>query len=194
VILGCSNEPQSPPRFQIDPQQATQEAMRIYDQNGDGVLDAKELSASPPLAELLQNLKARTPGHPDSLNAADIQSRLEEWLKAPTVLIASTVTVYLDGAMLEGATVTYEPEPFLGSSYRSHQGQTNSAGAAVLDPDLKEFPDSIYVGLYRVRISKKVDGKETIPAKYNTETELGREIAAGIRNSRANTRFSLESK
>jgi len=168
--------------------------MKIYDKNGDGTLDVKELSASPPLLELLKNLKARTPGHPDSLTVADIAGRFEEWLKAPTILIPSTVTVYLDGKMLEGATVSYEPEPFLGSSYRSHQGQSNSVGAAILEPDLQEFPESIYVGLYRVRVSKKVDGVETIPAKYNTETELGREIATGIRDARANSRLRLESK
>ena len=34
---------------------------------------------------------------------------------------------------------------------------------ANLDTELKDFPGSIYVGLYRVRISKKVNGKETLP-------------------------------
>ena len=29
---------------------------------------------------------------------------------------------------------------------------------ARLDPELKDFPGDIYVGLYRVRISKKVNG------------------------------------
>jgi hypothetical protein len=96
--------------------------------------------------------------------------------------------------MLEGATVTYEPEPFLGSSYHSHQGQTNVAGIAELDPELKEYPGDIYVGLYRVRISKKVNGKETIPARYNTETELGREVATNIHDSRENIIFRLKSK
>ena len=72
AIAGCSDVPKAPPRFQIDPQQAAQEAMKLYDNNGDGTLDAKELRASPPLAELLKNLKARSPGHPDCLTAEDI--------------------------------------------------------------------------------------------------------------------------
>ncbi len=164
AISGCSGEPTPPPRFQIDPQQAAQEALKLYDKNGDGTLDAKELKASPPLMELLQNLKAKSPGHPDSLTAADIAGRLGEWIKTPAILLPATPTIYLDGKPLEGATVTYEPEPFLGSSYHSHQGQTNVAGAAVLDAELKDFPNGIYVGLYRIRISKKVNGKETIPA------------------------------
>lgn len=31
--------------------------MKLYDKNGDGVLDANELKSSPPLFDLLQNLK-----------------------------------------------------------------------------------------------------------------------------------------
>ena len=75
---------------------------------------------------------------------------------------------------LEGATVTYEPEPFLGPSYHSHQGQTASNGAAVLNPECEGYP-GIYVGLYRVRVSKVVGGKEIIPMRYNVKTVLGSE-------------------
>ncbi len=194
LIAGCSNEPKAPPRFQIDPQQAAQEAMKLYDKNRDGTLDAKELGASPPLKELLANLKKRTPSHPDSLNAEDISGRLEEWVKDPSTLFPVAVTVYLDDKLLDGATVTYEPEPFLGSSYHSHQGQTDKNGTAVLDPELQGYP-GIYVGLYRVRISKKdPSGKETLPKRYNTETELGREVAAKIRNNRESVFFRLTSR
>jgi len=38
----------------------------------------------------------------------------------------------------------------------------------------------LYLGFYRVRVSKNKGGKELIPAKYNTETELGAEIADDI--------------
>ncbi len=194
VIVGCSNEPTPAPRFQIDPQKAAQEAMKLYDANGDGTLDKKELSASPPLLELLENLKTRPGGHPDSLTAADIATRFEEWVKAPANLFTISPTVYLDGAPLAGATVTYDPEPFLGSSYHPHQGKTDVHGGAGLEPEVKGFP-GIYVGLYRVRISKKdPSGNETLPARYNTKTELGREVAAGIRNTRESVVFRLTSK
>ncbi len=183
TIVGCSDLPKAPPRFQVDPQQAAQAAMKLYDKNGDGALDATELKASPPLWDLLQNLRARSPGHPDSLTAADISGRLEEWLKDPTIIVSGTATVYLDGKPLPGATVTYEPEPFLGPSYHPHQGQTDPAGATQLDAELKDFPGSIYVGLYRVRISKKENGRETLPPRYNTESELGCEVAANVRDA-----------
>ena len=146
--------------------------MKLYDRNGDGTLDAKELSASPPLLELLKNLKARSPDHPDSLTADDISGRLDEWIKSPTILMPGMVMVSLDDKRLDGATVTLEPEPFLGSSYHSHQGETNAAGMANLDPELKDYPLGIYVGLYRVRISKIVDGKEIIPCATTPKANL----------------------
>ena len=40
-----------------------------------------------------------------------------------------------------------------------------------------DWPAGIQLGLFRVRISKKVDGVEKIPAKYNTDTTLGMQIA-----------------
>jgi hypothetical protein len=193
AIIGCSDEPEPPPRFQLNPQQAAQEAMKLYDTNGDGVLDAKELQASPPLFDLLQNLKAQASGHPDTLTEADIAGRLEEWVKDPTTLVPAIPTVWLDGKPLAGANVTFEPEPFLGPSYHSHQGETNGAGITQLDPDFKDRP-GIYVGLYRVRISKLVSGKDIVPARYNTKTELGVELATSVRNGTLNTRFELTNK
>lgn len=193
VIVGCSDEPAPPPRFRIDPESVAQAALTLYDKNGDGMLDAKELKASPPLRELLDNLKTHSPGHPDSLTKADISARLEEWINAPATLLPATATVSLDGKMLDGATVTFEPEAFLGASYHSHQGQTDQNGDAQMDAELKDYP-GIYVGLYRVRISKMIAGKETLPARYNKETELGREVATKVRNSRENMTFRLTSK
>jgi hypothetical protein len=38
----------------------------------------------------------------------------------------------------------------------------------------------MHLGLYNVRISKIVGGKETIPSKYNTETTLGQEVANDV--------------
>ncbi len=41
--------------------------------------------------------------------------------------------------------------------------------------DLK-FP-GLYPGVYRVKISKQLGGKEIVPKRYNGESELGKEIA-----------------
>ena len=35
----------------------------------------------------------------------------------------------------------------------------------------------MHLGLYKVRISKIVNGKETIPSRYNADTIFGQEVA-----------------
>ena len=193
TLAGCSSTPPAPPRFQIDPQAAAQEAIKLYDTNGDGKLDAEELKASPPLEELLKNVKAKDPSHPDCLTAADISQRVDEWLKAPATLRTARVTVLLDDKPLSGTTVEFEPEPFMGHSYHKHQGQTNEGGGAVLDAEMSGYP-GIYVGLYRVRISKKVNGKESLPERYNAKSVLGIEFSTLVRDPRTSGTFQLASK
>ena len=39
------------------------------------------------------------------------------------------------------------------------------------------MPAGIQLGFFKIRVSKMVNGKETIPAKYNAETTLGQQIA-----------------
>jgi hypothetical protein len=90
--------------------------------------------------------------------------------------------VTLDGQPLVDATVTLEPETFLGDEMKPAVGATNQSGATSpaipkeQRPDPK-LPGGAQLGLYRVRISKIVNGKETIPARYNTETILGQEVS-----------------
>ena len=202
-IAGCSDVPKAPPRFKLDPEQAAQEAMRLYDKDGDGKIDAKELEASPPLQELLLNIKAKNAprGTPvtltaaDNLTEADIKDHLEELVKSPSILVSAQFAVQLDGKPLEGGTVTFTPEAFLGGSFKNHTGQTNNFGNVLLDADMpQQYPNLMYVGLYRVSVSKMVNGKELIPAKYNKQTTLGRELSSEARDPRANIFIRLTSK
>jgi hypothetical protein len=194
-FCGCSGTATPAPRAQLDPNQAAQAALQLYDTNHDGILDAKELEKSPPLMDLLKNLKEKSAGHPDSLTSDDIAGRIQVLKVAAITILPGATTVFLDGKPLEGATVTYEPEPFLGASYRRHEGQTNAFGGTALDsePERKDL-QGIYVGLYRIRISKMVNGKETIPARYNAETTLGRELASDVPACRKPYEIRLKSQ
>jgi hypothetical protein len=94
-------------------------------------------------------------------------------------ILGFVVRVTLDGRPLNGATVTFTPEKFLGSHLKPAQGTTDSQGFArptIDDPALRarHFAGAPY-GLYRVEISSN----RPIPAKYNTQTTLGTEIAPG---------------
>jgi hypothetical protein len=87
----------------------------------------------------------------------------------------------LDGRPLSGAEVIFEPESFLGEDIKAAVGESTSGLATVTVPKdqrpMKDTPPGLQPGLYRVRVSLKKAGQETIPAKYNTETTLGQEIA-----------------
>jgi hypothetical protein len=72
------------------------------------------------------------------------------------------------------------PEKFLGASLAIAQGVTNSRGMAPMK--ISDEPDGVgaHLGYYRVEISKIVDGKETIPPRYNSKSELGFELAVDV--------------
>ena len=100
---------------------------------------------------------------------------------------------------LGGAQVTFEPESFLGDEIKPAIGTTNSVGDAApsIRPEDRsdpKLPGGVHLGLYKVRISKADNGKETIPSKYNTETILGQEVAyddPGVKSR--NIQFALKS-
>jgi hypothetical protein len=39
------------------------------------------------------------------------------------------------------------------------------------------MPGGLQLGFYKIRVSKKVNGKEMVPEKYNTATTLGHQVA-----------------
>jgi hypothetical protein len=189
---GCSESPPSLKMPNLDPAAIGQEALKRYDANSDGKLDAKELEKSPALAALLVTVKKQDSGHADSLTAEDIAARVESWMRGGIVLLGGGSWVTLDGKPLEGALVTWEPEPYLGSNYHPLSGTTRSSGYAAISPALEGFP-GIYPGLYTVRISRKVEGRETIPARYNEKSILGREVAPDVPDSHGLFHFDLKS-
>ena len=88
-----------------------------------------------------------------------------------------SVEVTLDGHPLAGATVTLVPEKFMGPAFKPVSAVTDDWGAGSLKGEGAD-EDSVPPGYYRTLVSKKnAQGQETIPAKYNTATVLGQEIA-----------------
>jgi hypothetical protein len=99
-----------------------------------------------------------------------------------TGMTALRCTVTLDGRPLPGAKVVFEPEPFLGDEIKTAFSNTNEFGDAgpsipPEDRPAPNLPGGINFGLYKVRITKDVNGKESLPAIYNTDTTLGYEVA-----------------
>lgn len=185
----CSRVPSAPERPKLSPADAAQKAMAEYDANGDTFLTLTELEKSPPLLWSMERIDVN---QDDMLTATEIAARIESWEKAPVIIVGGHVQFTLDGQPLAGATVTLEPEKFLGPAYQSETSQTNQFGETSFQGSQEQY-SGIYLGFYRLRVSKKVGGQETIPAKYNTETTLGFEAADDIPGLGV-TQFDLTSR
>jgi len=195
-IASCNFGPRPVKQPSISPSRAGSQAMEMYDTNGDGIVSGDELEKAPALKAALPRLD--TNGD-KGVSADEVAARVNAWKAMRTGMTSVRCSVTLNGQPLAGAKVTLEPARFLGDDIKPATGTTNEYGDASPTiakedrPDPK-LPGGAHFGLYKVRISKAVNGKETIPAIYNTETILGQEISyddPGMKNH--NITYALKS-
>jgi hypothetical protein len=197
VCSSCSRGPTPITQPGIDASSAGSEAMKTYDADGDGKVAGEELEKAPSLKAALPRLDANKDR---GVSAEEVAARIGTWKNTAAPMIILQCSVTLDGQPLRGAKVVFEPEPFLGSEIKAAYGTTNEygdAGPAIAPEDRPEpnFPGGVYLGLYIVRITKDENGKELIPAQYNTETTLGYEVAyddPGVKGNKIE--FALKSR
>jgi hypothetical protein len=178
-ISSCTGGPARvlPPK--IDPGGAASEAMELYDADGDGLLAGPELEKAPGLKAAIATLDTDKDG---KVSADEIEARIEAW-QATRIGVATIMCVLrMDGQPLVGADIAFEPESFLGEAIQPAIGTSDFAGAAYPripkeKRPMADMPGGMQLGFYRIRVSKLGNGKETIPAKYNTATTLGQQIA-----------------
>jgi hypothetical protein len=181
TFAGCSHQPArvEPPSFNAS--SAAQQALEKYDKNGDGVISGDELAKSPALKSALSRLDANGD---KGVSADEIVERINKWQASRIGLMPFSCTIVLDGRPVEGATVTMEPESFLGDEVKPATAVTDAAGSGRLSIPKDQIADptmsGIQLGFYRVKISKIVGGKEFIPRKFNEETTLGQEAALDV--------------
>jgi hypothetical protein len=191
---------------------AGSQAIATLDANKDSVLDYAELAKAPGLRAGVPTIKklvtSRSPAPPESqlqtqkISAEEIDARIKQWKDAGTGRIAVPCHVYRVNKKATGnaarqpvanADVKFVPEPFLGASLTTGTGTTDASGLAVISQPSRGGDDpntGMSPGFYRVEITK---GGE-IPAKYNSETILGQEIAgdAAKMSSGGGITFELE--
>jgi hypothetical protein len=183
AIASCSRGPSTVKQPAINASSAGSAAVEEFDKNGDAQLSGDELDHVSSLKSALARLDANSD---KAVTADEISSRIKTWQGMRTGRISFSFTMTMDGAPMSGATVTFEPEQFLGSDIKAANATTNSAGrgGASIPPADGENPATalpgMQIGFYRIRVSKIVGGKETIPAKYNTQTTLGQEVAYDV--------------
>ena len=162
--------------YVVDPVVASTAAIKQYDKDGDALVDETELKACP---ALLLELRAYDESKDKKLSAEEIGAQIKEMYERGAGLTAINCTVLFDGIPLSGAVVRFIPEKFLGEEIKAAEGVTNSSGNAAMGIPADELPKELRrhsflrVGIYRVEITHPV---RKIPAKYNTDTELGFEF------------------
>ena len=171
-LWGCSDGPDRVHPPSIDANSAGLAAVSQYDANGDGKIGGEELKDAPSLRAAIGNLDTDGDG---AVSAAEVTARVQAWQESRVGLTPARCQITFQGQPLAGATVTFEPEEFLGDAIKACVGKTNKQGSTRLSiPNTKEGLPGGAPGLYRVKITS---AHTKIPAKYNTETTLGAELA-----------------
>jgi hypothetical protein len=196
ALIGCSGAPSRIEGPAFDPSASAAKAMETYDKDGDGLITDKELDGAVSLKAAIKNLDS---DDDNKISSEEIKNRIVAWQNQKIGLMQFQCIVTMDGSPLSGVKITFEPEEFLGDVIRGAEATTNIVGTAtpVIPPDQQgeDQPTGMDPGLYKVRFSLLVDGKETIPVKYNSETIVGQEVSVddpAISNNRV--QYNLKSK
>jgi hypothetical protein len=182
TVPSCRYGPAPVNQPAIDPGSSGDLAMEMYDTNGDGKVAGDELEKAPGLKAALARLDTNAD---KAVTSDEVSERVEVWQRGGLGLMSFAYKVTMDGNPLHGATVTFEPEAFLGEEIQAGVGTTSvyGDGGATIPKENRPTPQSppgMHLGLYKVKISKMANGKEMVPPKYNTETILGQEVAMDV--------------
>ncbi len=165
---------------------AASKALQEFDTNKDGFIDGAELDKVPGLKAALKEVDTNKDG---KISADEINARIGAWKDSKLGRMPVSCRVTHNGQPLAGATVSFEPEKFLGDQLTVGSGTTNAAGMAKITAVWKEGLPGVGPGFYRVKVTKT---GENIPAKYNTETTLGQEVANDAHGIREGIIFDLQ--
>lgn len=175
---GCSRGPARLATQNFGISAVVADAMTELDANQDSVLDHDEMIKAPSLLSALAEIDKDGDG---KISQEELTARIQFWRASRIAIMpANCLVIGPDGRALAGATVTFEPEPFLSGVLHEATGTTGASGMASMsvEPEYSVSPRvrGVYCGLYRVKVSLLRDGKETIDSRYNTETTLGTEV------------------
>jgi hypothetical protein len=173
-MVGCGGPAVTVPKY--DAERITAAAFELYDKNKDGKLDAEELKACPALAEALANIDKNKD---KCIDVAELRERVEGIAKSKTGLVGVRLRIKYGGRPLGGATVNLVPEKFMGDAVKPANG-VSDAGGSVTFQIAGTLLQGVSEGYYRVQIESPT---EKLPAKYNSDTMLGKEITSRMRGS-----------
>ena len=112
-----------------------------------------------------------------AISADELKAKLQEFHEQQAALVEVHCSVTKGGRPLEGATVTFVPEAFMGDAFKPSAGVSERDGTAFPSIAEEELPEQlrgrvhgVHCGVFRVTVTHPT---VAVPAKYNTQTEVG---------------------
>jgi hypothetical protein len=177
-FVGCHRATSGVAIPEWDPAQAADRAISEYDTNSDDGLSRDELEKCPGLLTALDRIDTNANG---LISGEELASTLREIRQQDAAMVEISCAVTLGGQPLEGARVTLVPEPFMGESVKSATGVTVSDGTTLPTVAETELPEKlrgrvfgVHCGVFKVEVTHP---RVAIPARFNTQTELGRIVS-----------------
>jgi len=179
ALAGCSSSPDSIEPVDIDPDQASTQAIELYDDNSDGSLDDGELAQVPGMLRYKEKYDANGDG---LVSRQEIAERVVGWSDGGVGFRTLDVLVLLDNRPLPGASVKFVPETYLGEEPKVGTGETDAAGHAKISVAVEHIPEDLrmarmrgmFGGTYRIEVTHP---EKQLPERYRNGTALGEEIA-----------------
>lgn len=170
TAAGCGESRLPVPK--VSPEEAARTALAEYDANGDGCIDEDEAARSPGLKAALRHWSQS-----GKLGTDEIIERFRHYGASEVAIVGVHCRVLFNGRPLAGARVTFVPEKFMGPHIKPAAGVSDDNGMVDLLIDGQTY-SGVHRGVYRIEVSKlDAAGTELLPARYNTATTLGEEVA-----------------
>lgn len=171
LLAGCGGGPGRIEAPDWDPPAQAAAILSQFDTNGDGTLDAQEMTATPGLASGAKLIDADKDG---KLSAAELETQFAAYRDQRIGLRTPAFRLTYKNRGVPDAEVRFTPEPFL-------EGLIEPA-TAVTDQDGLFYPQSagqdvpgVRLGYYRVQVTSP---NAKIPAKYTgPESPLGTHVS-----------------
>lgn len=185
--LGCSQGAKRILPPSIDASSAGAEALELYDVDKDGKISGSELDRCPALGSAIAQFDSNSD---QGISAEEIADRINAWEDARVGRLSVRCLVTRNGRPLSVADVRFVPEKFLGENVMPARGKTDESGLAIVgsEDSAGRVSRGVSPGLYRVEITK---AGEEIPAKYNTETTIGQQVAFDASGIREGFKYEL---
>ena len=191
-LVGCSSDGDTrlhdAPKAKYDPDEAAQILLKDYDKNSSGSLEPSELGACP---ALYWAFAAVDSDRDKKLSPYEIKVRIQAYANLQEGSVAVGCVVTLDGNPLPGATVTFVPEACMGGKLPTASGKANELGYCDQFAVEGKTYRGLGAGLYKIQVTKE---GVSIPARFNTQTTLGRELYPDPRAGQPTIELPLSSR